>query len=330
MDALAPILESRREVLNQRFRLARHTFPWIDDTDFLRLLRERLAPIAAALPPEQRVSVVEELYTLLLELMAKKLMGSKAPHPWVEEVWGMLPSAPLLLAEAPRKVVVSLCNAAWNLGIEPAARPERWIKGMRNLAPLCGNAEEWLQVGLVQGWRHGLAWMRNGAVETWKILPDALKLAALEIGDVAIEQVERDLEDPWLKPGKVTGARILKLRMLGGFRGFGGPFLLPPRVEAREGNLYAVSGDVWWAIHADYFGATVRRVTMPVGNVDAFSAWNLQTDGTVTVDGLSEVFPPLRGATSIATTSHTLLAATPRSHKLMVIARMPLEAPVGS
>ena len=46
---------------------------------------------------------------------------------------------------------------------------------------------------------------------------------------------------------------------VGGFKGFGGPFLSPPAVLASGGALYAFDRAFLWRLHADCFGAVFLR-----------------------------------------------------------------------
>jgi hypothetical protein len=319
--ALREELENQRELLNGHFRRYKHLYPSIQSEDFGLLVRELLAPIVDGLPEEKQGAVVEPLYLLLLELLGKKLVGPAAVQPWVQRAWAELfPVAARHLTVDSGRRAVALSNAAYNLGIEADARPERWLTGMARLAAICEEGESWLACGLVQGWRHGLAWSREGALRQWERLPDALKGPVLEVEGVEVERLRRDLSDPWLRPGGERKARHLMRRRMGNFRGFGGNFLRPPVVEVVGGAFYVRAEGRCWRLDADYFGATLRPVAAPATGSEGLGPWKIHSTGKVEKDALSEVFLELREAASVAGNAHSLVVCTPRSHKLWVVA----------
>ena len=49
------------------------------------------------------------------------------------------------------------------------------------------------------------------------------------------------------------------MAVIGGFRGFGGPFVSPPEVVQAEGGIFAFDSEYCHELHADCFGATLKR-----------------------------------------------------------------------
>ena len=111
---------------------------------------------------------------------------------------------------------------------------------------------------LVAAWRSGAARFRTAALREAAALPAPLAVAALGLppGTDPAATLARPAGDPWWWPGYRTEPGVL--RRIGGFRGFGGPWLGRPRVVAGGPTGCAVTADgARWAIVADVHG--VRR-----------------------------------------------------------------------
>jgi hypothetical protein len=113
----------------------------------------------------------------------------------------------------------------------------------------------------VLAWRCGLAHFRDSALAASDRLPPALALSA-----VGAKQTDdwpatraRLLAEPWFHPGR-DAVKGESAAQAGGFRGFGGPFVEPPRVAATESQLFVSSADQYWLLCADAFGATFHGV----------------------------------------------------------------------
>lgn len=326
METLNALLLADRHAYNQRFRLAKHRYPTLSPESFSQALQLLLAPLVERLPPDGRADVVAQLYEILLELVARKLLGPEARSPWITQVWQeLLPLTSVHLAKAPRKVAAALSNAAWNIGNAPDARPEKWLLGMKALAGSCENPDILLACGQIQAWRHGLAWMRPGVLPLWYQLPEALKALALSVDPAPTQILSEDLKNPWIRPGKCPRRWRLALRAVGGFRGFserGGLFLSPPKVSAHGGRLFVHADTQSWGLDADCFGATLKRAETPILASDALSHWSLDGQGRVQYQGLSEVFPALHHVSSMATTPHTFAITLKHSFKVFIVARV--------
>lgn len=171
--------------------------------------------------------------------------------------------------------------------------------------------------------------LEGNATEVWERLPDPLARATLGLPPDAPEPrdaLRRALGDPWRIPGTPPGPAALRMvPAVGGFRGFGGPFLAPPRVHSNGARLWAVDVDDAYLVHADCFGETVRRAR--AGQLPALQGSpaqrgvRLEPDGTLTFRGLTARLPDLAGARGLAAAG-ALLAATRRdSHRILLVAR---------
>ncbi|MBF0530050.1 MAG: hypothetical protein HQK55_12430, partial [Deltaproteobacteria bacterium] len=196
--------------------------------------------------------------------------------------------------------------------------------------PLCPTLEDFLKVGQVAAWRCGLAHFRAGALEIWRDLPEPLARLALGFKPDAEALAKSDLAaalaDPWrsLKQlGRLPERKLRLVARVGGFRGFGGPFISPPEVTCARTVIYAFDREFCYSLHADWFGSAVERFgsDLPEGVENRPLGFSLdQKNGMVTKDGQQAIFPELAGASSFAATDHTLAVTVPRSHFVYLIA----------
>lgn len=128
-------------------------------------------------------------------------------------------------------------------------------------------APEVRTVGVVAAWRAGLYGARADALRRIAAVPPDADLAAaiaqalalapsVSITDFALAQID----DPFAAPHRSSPRVIARV---GGFRGVGGPWRLPPSRPAalpEPGRMLVYSGDDRWAIDADLFGHVVRPV----------------------------------------------------------------------
>jgi hypothetical protein len=183
------------------------------------------------------------------------------------------------VADEPRLVVGSLANAVVHL--ERAGVPvEPWLARVLAAAP--SDTATLLGVGQVAAWTVGLAPARTSALDVaarldGDALAAALGTAASLEAAATVERLRADrwwrpdgagaidasagsgAAPPWGPPSVPAGARVVA--RVGGFRGFGGPFLEPPVVVAGDAEILVRSGAAAWTLHADAFGAALTRTT---------------------------------------------------------------------
>lgn len=110
---------------------------------------------------------------------------------------------------------------------------------------------------LVAGWRCGLARYRGAALDAAAPLPPVLAGAVLGVAAADVPAtLARHREDRWWWPGRDQGPGVVQ--RVGGFAGWGGPWLGVPRVAAGgpTGWLVLVDGTVG-AVVADVHGSAV-------------------------------------------------------------------------
>ncbi len=318
MTPLHAALERGRDRYNAKFAQARRASRKVEGAAFAEHLDALVAPIVAAVPAEAADASTEALYDLSLDLMTRSLLG----HPAVVAVWrDLLPEVAALLAQAPRRVVASLSNAA--LAFDD---PARWIAAMADIAPRCATPDELLDAGMVLAWTCGMAHWRESARAVLARLPEPLAMAAVAVGrPVPLPPTLADLlaalDDPWWRPGAPAGkpTSLALVGSAGGFRGFGGPFGAPPRVVATGGRLFAHDGEACFSLHADAFGATCQRHgTAPPAGAPAQAM--VDAAGFVFWRGLGGRVVGLAGPSSLAATDDTLAVTLPHSHKVFLVA----------
>jgi hypothetical protein len=327
---LAAALEAGRPRFNALFAQARHASPALDAGAFAAHLREVVAPVVervAGAAAGRAGAVAEALYELSLDLLAAELFARCAV---LCEGWRrLLPRLAALLASCPRQIAGAVSNALWNLSRMPGARPGQWLEEVDRLAPRCGDPATLLRVGQVLAWRAGMAHFREGALSICAALEPALARAALGLGEGGPDLgtvLGRLREDPWLRPAAVTDREGPRRELglvaeVGGFRGFGGPFVRPPVVAAVGGQILASDGEGTWVLCADVFGATLHRtdVALPAGGRDGAPS-PIDRRGTVTFAGHTRTFGELRDSTSSAADATTLAVTVARSHKVYLVA----------
>jgi hypothetical protein len=112
-------------------------------------------------------------------------------------------------------------------------------------------------VAVLAGWRAGVTRLRSDALSRAFVLKAAICEAALGLPtDSASTFLGAQRDDPFAHP-----ARGPLIGIVGGFRGLGGPWLQVPRdaVTTGRSTVAVRSGDDWWQIEADVFGATITR-----------------------------------------------------------------------
>lgn len=331
---LAQALEAGRPRFNALFAQARRHTPTLDPAAFAGFLRGHFAPIAAEVgrvAPDRLNEVVDVLYEFALELVGTDF-GVR--YPAVLQGWDrLLRGLPGHLAAAPRRFAGSVTNALYNLSVTPGGRPLEWLDAMAHLGARCDDVATLLAAGTVAAWRAGLAHFREGALATCRKLDPAVACFALGRRDalnrIALSVVLNRLrDDPWLSVPEAGadngGQQALRIvARVGGFRGFGGPFLTPPAVAGANGQIHVADAESCWLLCADRYGATLHRSPDGLPKPDGKPPFQVKADGTVRCGDATARFDELRGCTSFAATATTLAVTVPLAHLVYLVALVP-------
>lgn len=332
--AFAEALRADREAFNQRFALRRRGGARIDGAAFQEHLEttvNALVRCVAEVQPERVRAVVQSLFDVSLDLFAAGLLGPNAKHPHVRAAWReLLPCAAKLLAREPTRVAGSVSNAIEYLAANPSGRPREWMAGMRNVSQHCDTVPHWLDAGKVLAWRAGLVQFRNAGLEVAGTLPWKLAARCFDVPEDGSESDWRQLlqrmhADRWFAPAatkpEMASATVRIVRKTGGFRGFGGPCLRPPKVTANDAGLFVVDGDNAWQLLADVFGTLWRRVPGSAAKTSApASPVAIDECGNVSWEGIHPLVE-LAEANSRACDGQTLAVTLPTSYHVYLVAR---------
>jgi hypothetical protein len=331
--ALAAFLARHRERLNASFAEARRAAPSLDDAVLSEHLRSAVAPAleaACASDPSAADAVGWALWSSSLELLAGGYLGPSARFSPLSRVFTELaPAAPRLLVASPAALLTTLLNGTLTLAVRSPDVASRWLDALPRVlgAPDVATLRD---AGLVLAWMSGLASARARALELLGSLPDELVAALLGVRvDAALHgRVEALRSSPWTRPNVPLAPtpRLAFVGSVGGFRGFGGAFLRPPRVALGEdGSLLASDGREVVALFADAFGVELTRVALPPSAVAAPGGEGTPVLlGSQIVSGDQALDVGFLGPlTSAAEQNGTLAFTSARSHRIHLVAMVP-------
>jgi len=333
----AGVLERNRTRFNTAFAGARRSLRGLDPAVFSDHLIHRTAPVVEQVSTLLKTDTSETvdlvgiaLYDLSLELFAKGILGGPERYPAVARAWkDLFPAIAGFIASEPKGLPAAVINALCNLSVERGTDPNGWIDTAASAAPLCPDGRTFLEAGQAAAWRWGMAHYREGALSLFPDLPTEVTAAILDLpkgSDAAyVNMVLRHMaNDPWYDPTVLPDRQYKTLSLIGrvgGFRGFGGEFLNPPRAATgSDGLIYLSDSDAAFVLHADRFGATLHRTEKPEIKPPHKTAFSIDSAGKVRRDGAARKFPRLAGCASSAATNHTLAVCLDSSHHVHLVA----------
>jgi hypothetical protein len=332
----AAILRERRTRYNALFAEARRFHPLLDADIFADHLARVVAPLvdaAARLDPGAAERVADALYELSLALVGREYLGRRSRYPAINQAWGtLLPALAGHLVQDPARVAGAVTNALHTLSATPGARPSEWIALLKRAALFCPDPATLLLAGQAAAWVSGMAHYRLAALEVCARLDPALLCAIFDqpARTSMAETIDHLRSDPWWKPGRPSSRSEIRIvARAGGFRGFGGPFLVPPVIAGSEDTAFLVSEAVpgeanrTWRLYADCFGATLVR-GIPAGSAPTTPAHgriSFSIGGEVRTAAARKVFPQLAGASGSAENGVTLAVSLQFSHHITLLAQ---------
>lgn len=285
-----------------------------------------LASFAAAAGPaaEAAGAAAPEAVDALFELALAQ--GRRSGGPFLPPAgWAaLLPALGPRFAEAPARLAPALYNALHNIERFPGARPAEWRERLARAAAACPDAAAVLAAGQAAAWLCGMAHYREGGLAALASLSPRAAAAVLGLPERGAAAALRALkDDPWAPPDGDEGRMIKVAHRVGGFRGFGGPFLSPPVLTYASGVIFARQGEGVWRLHADRFGAALTREDAGPWKPDAApEGFSLGADGRMGCGGRWTRLSELAGPSSWASDGRCLAATLPRSHFVYVAAAL--------
>lgn len=311
----AAALERGRDLYNARFIHARRTMRGLDADDFQQFLVVCVEPsvlAAAALGASDAWvdRVTNALYDVALEIVGTNLAGPGGRYPLLSRTWRELfPRIVRLWGDSPRDTIAALTNAAINVAVELGAGSHRWLDRLLDLEPHAHTLDELLSVGQVVAWTCGMAHFRDSALVVLASMPPRL-VAALDLDPSAVTA-----RWPSAGPGalRVVGS-------VGDFVGLGGVFDSPPELLQAGGQLFAFDDRGTWTIHADRFGATLKRhASSRPGAAPTPAAFELTRDGRICHTTAAELAAPA-GLLSFAAGAEFAAFTVRHSHRVALVA----------
>ncbi len=325
LSAMSRELAANREVFNAMFKARKGLNRSLQADDFYEVLSDVVAPVVEAVDAQNIdvASTVRTLFSVALTLTQRSLLGPKSRHEFVARVWqDLLTQIPDLVAEHTQDVAIALSNAAYNLGLRTDDIQERWLQTMLEVAQEKPDLASFLDAGIVAAWSAGMAHWRKPALEAWGRLDPGLAKTTLCLhkdDSTPIEVLRQQLAHVLQRPAGTEDPSLQIVYRRGGFRGFRGPFLAPPKVYASDDRLFAVDSTGHHAIFADAFGALIERTAESTPSIGA-SPFTYAPDGSITAFGVTRHFPMLAKASSVASNQDFMAVALPHSHHVWIIA----------
>lgn len=278
-QVLAELLNLQRDTFNARFALARSRWRALSPREWKEVLAESVAPLvfeAQQTNPDRAHAVAEAAYEAALELLAREQLGPRATGAMAVLWRGVLPQVVGIVASEPSRVLNRACNAL--LEMQQHRLEAAWVGRLRSLASSAAfagcDAEQFERSLLVLAWRCGLAHARIAALKYLREMPFELARALIGAPDADEESwpslLGRLEREPFFNPSQAQpsaslGEPSLKIvAQLGDWEAWGGAMAGPPRVLRRNLALWAWSGQAWWRLHADAFGATLSPARFEV------------------------------------------------------------------
>lgn len=319
--SFAELLAAGRPQFNARAQEARRRFTTLDMAAFAAFLRDGVDPLVAAVAahaPERAGSVAFAAYDMALALVGHGLAGPAAKSQAVNDCWReLLPAMAPLVAMAPSEVLALASNAAVHLAGVAGARPAQWRRELQALAPQVDNVATLRTLGQVLAWRAGVAHFRAGALAAADNLPQALALAAFE--EPALDWPalrEQLLASPW--HGNAIGIEV------GAFTGFGGDFAAPPQVRASSEGFVVLSGERYFFLVADAYGAVLHGATeeeYAQARSEAPVGVQLR-DAAIVIRTREFALDLPAGQIAVCANAHTVAVTSPYTHAIRLLPRI--------
>jgi hypothetical protein len=331
---LAVILEKNRHRYNTLFAMARQTRPALDNEILAYYLWAVVQPIVNELDNRRSANteaVVGALYEHILNLMQTNLLGTQSKLTQFEECWkkGLIQYSELIVSNA-LEFLIKFSNALFNICSTPNTRPADWIERLISFKSILHDISAFQKVGFVAAWQSGMAHYRSRALQILSEMSDDTfnRILLMEKNTISDKNtmIQELINNPWKNPQHAGLAIRLpeQLKMtaaIGGFTGYGGPFLSPPVVSACSDGIIVHCRNQAWLLHADFYGH-VLQIINPYDKILKIPArsFTYYKNGTVDKGNLNIFRPELEQATSFAGNDHTFAITSRFSHSVYLFA----------
>ncbi len=314
--AFAAALEANRDACNQRIAEVVRTVPSFDARALSADLRDVVAPIVDVVDRAGHgftTQVAMTLFGITVDLHATGRF-----EPVIAEGWTrVLPVLAGPLAADPPGVVGPLTNALAYLSAHPGARAQDWIDRVVAVIATGAAIDVVWRAGQVAAWRCGVAEHRDGALAIAATLDPAVLDAVLGASPADLVRLAAD---PWFDPADASASASRPASLLvGGFRGFGGPFVRPPVVTLEGARVVADDGDERWYVLADAFGSAVVRAGAESGRAAPARSDPGVASGTGAATTIPAALAGVTEITSWVAVPGALVATSALSHAIAFV-----------
>lgn len=310
-DPFATVLSAGRSQFNKKVIEARRRFPTFDAAAFAEFMQTGVDPMVravAAIDAARVPQVVMAAYDAAVELCAQSLAGAAARTGGVNQVWAeVAPHYAHLIAQAPAQVLALLTNGVIHLEKHASVRPGQWVAELAAAAPQVQSLSQLQSLGQVLAWRAGLVHFRSGALAAAGRLPDAW-MAHLFGVDLPAWPAAREamLADPW------WGAAADSSIEVGAFTGFGGEFARPPQVRACDDGFLVRSGERYFLLMADVYGAILHAASEEEFVAAAHGRWPAPAPLPIVRDLPASTL-------TVICNAHTMAVSSPYTHAIRLL-----------
>lgn len=255
-------LKALRSVLNERVETTRRSPTGLDTEAFSEFLAYGVDPIVRSLAsnsPDRLPIVVDELFTMALSVVSTGHAGPAARHDYVNRLWGdVAPSLSALIAYDTVESLGALTNAMIKVAGNRHINSEYWLSFIGHIAPEAKDIAALKSLCIIAAWRSGGAALRGAALEAADALPQNLACKVVGAPNTAKWDAVHDrlCRDMWWRPDGVESSG----HVIGGFAGFQGSFLEPPIVKPAEEGFWVQSGELYFHLTVDGFGANLHAI----------------------------------------------------------------------
>ncbi len=335
---LIELLKENREKLNSLFNFYKFTYPQVEKEVvffYLSFIIEPAFNKNSKRGKEELSAFLLALYEKLLELIGKNYLGNSGRYPFFENKFiECIDQGNDRIFENSEFYISAIANAIFNIGNFDLPKLEPWLIKFHKLNQKAKDNKELFQAGKVAAWVSGMAQYRQIGLEIIRTLD--VELLQIILDNSNIKNINREnfiarMEaDPWLSPENAikenSSPKKILIRRASGFVGFGGHFIIPPKVELLDETFIVSDNKNYFVLYADVFGSYLHKISeevyLSLGSEKKdkiVSEFKISKDGKIQNSKEAIQYLPLSNYTSAVANANILCATSPYSHSIFVI-----------